>query len=177
MPIINRIADFHAELTEWRRELHQHPGSPMKSTGPDFVAKKLEEIGVEVHQGLGKTGVVGKLVGQSDSGQAMGFARIWTRCQSMRRMTFRTNPSIPERCMLVAMTGTPPCCSGPPSTWPRHELRWNGLLCFPACRRGWGRREAMVKTGCSRSSIARRSGACTTGPACLSDRSRSRRGR
>ena len=25
MPIVNRIADFHAELTEWRRDLHAHP--------------------------------------------------------------------------------------------------------------------------------------------------------
>ena len=25
MPIINRIAEFHPEMTAWRRDLHQHP--------------------------------------------------------------------------------------------------------------------------------------------------------
>ena len=25
MPIINRVADFHEEMTSWRRALHAHP--------------------------------------------------------------------------------------------------------------------------------------------------------
>ena len=25
MPIVNRIAEFHREMTEWRRDLHMHP--------------------------------------------------------------------------------------------------------------------------------------------------------
>ena len=25
MPIKNRLADMHAEIAEWRRDLHQHP--------------------------------------------------------------------------------------------------------------------------------------------------------
>ena len=25
MPIINRIGEFHADMTEWRRDLHAHP--------------------------------------------------------------------------------------------------------------------------------------------------------
>ena len=25
MPIINRIAEFHREMTEWRHDLHAHP--------------------------------------------------------------------------------------------------------------------------------------------------------
>ncbi|NQW08708.1 MAG: amidohydrolase [Alphaproteobacteria bacterium] len=74
MPIINRIADFHAEMTEWRRELHKHPElSYEEHWTSDFVAKQLEAFGVEVHRGLAGTGVVGKLVGQSDSGKAVGL--------------------------------------------------------------------------------------------------------
>ncbi|MEQ8398127.1 M20 aminoacylase family protein [Thalassobaculum sp.] len=74
MPIINRIADFHADMTAWRRDLHQHPElSYEEHWTSDFVAKQLESFGVEVHRGLAVTGVVGKLVGRSDSGKAIGL--------------------------------------------------------------------------------------------------------
>ena len=74
MPIINRVSDFHAELTEWRRELHQHPELCFEEHWTsDFVAGKLESLGIEVHRGLAGTGVVGKLVGRSDNGRAIGL--------------------------------------------------------------------------------------------------------
>ncbi len=74
MPIINRIADFHADMTGWRRELHQHPElSYEERWTSEFVAKRLEEFGIEVHRGLAVTGVVGKLVGRSDNGKAIGL--------------------------------------------------------------------------------------------------------
>ena len=25
MPIVNRVADLHREITDWRRDLHTHP--------------------------------------------------------------------------------------------------------------------------------------------------------
>ena len=51
-----------AEVTEWRRHLHANPETAFdeKATS-DFVAAKLEEFGIEVHRGLGETGVVGTL--------------------------------------------------------------------------------------------------------------------
>lgn len=74
MPIINRIADFHADLTAWRHNLHQHPELCFEEHyTSDFVAKRLEEFGIEVHRGLAGTGIVGKLVGQTDSGRAIGL--------------------------------------------------------------------------------------------------------
>ncbi len=49
-------------VTEWRQHLHQHPefGTEEWLTS-EFVAKKLEEFGIEVHRGIGGTGVVGIL--------------------------------------------------------------------------------------------------------------------
>jgi hippurate hydrolase len=74
MPINNRIADFHAEMTEWRRYLHQHPELCFEEVETsNFVASKLEEFGIEVHRGLARTGVVGKLVGRTDNGRAIGL--------------------------------------------------------------------------------------------------------
>ena len=62
MEIIERIARFHADLKDWRHDIHAHPelGFEEQRTS-DFVAQKLAEFGVEVFRGIGKTGVVGRL--------------------------------------------------------------------------------------------------------------------
>lgn len=62
MPVINRIADFHDDMTAWRRDLHAHPETAFEEVRTaDVVAAKLEEFGIDVHRGLAKTGVVGTL--------------------------------------------------------------------------------------------------------------------
>ena len=56
-------------MTSWRRHLHQNPeiAYEEKQTS-DFVANKLESFGIEVHRGLGKTGIVGIIHGQHFGG-------------------------------------------------------------------------------------------------------------
>jgi amidohydrolase len=62
MPIIERIAQMHDDLTNWRHDIHAHPelGFEEQRTS-DLVAAKLTEFGCEVHRGIGKTGIVGML--------------------------------------------------------------------------------------------------------------------
>jgi len=73
MPIINRVADFHDDLTEWRREIHAHPETAFEEVRTaKLVADKLESFGIEVHTGLAKTGVVGVLRNGS-SDRAIGL--------------------------------------------------------------------------------------------------------
>ncbi len=65
MPIVNRIADFHPDLTRWRRELHAHPETAFEEhRTSDFVAARLEEFGLKVHRGLAGTGLVASLEGK-----------------------------------------------------------------------------------------------------------------
>jgi amidohydrolase len=68
MQIVQRIAEFHAQLTEWRRDIHAHPelGFEEQRTS-DLVAQRLTEFGYEVFRGIGKTGVVGRLRAGSSS--------------------------------------------------------------------------------------------------------------
>ena len=62
MPVVNRIAAFRDEMTHWRRDIHAHPELGFEELRTsDLVAKKLAEFGIEVHRGIGKTGVVGVL--------------------------------------------------------------------------------------------------------------------
>jgi len=67
MPPIDRIAAYHDEMTRWRRDIHAHPELGFEETRTsDLVAQKLEEFGIEVTRGIGKTGLVGRLrVGNS----------------------------------------------------------------------------------------------------------------
>tara|TARA_Y100001934_G_scaffold117440_1_gene143798 strand:- start:25173 stop:26348 length:1176 start_codon:yes stop_codon:yes gene_type:complete len=74
MPIINRIAEFHGELTKWRRHIHAHPETAFEEyETASFVAKKLQEFGIEIDQGLARTGVVGTLRGNHGNGPAIGL--------------------------------------------------------------------------------------------------------
>jgi hippurate hydrolase len=76
MPIINRIADFHEDMTAWRRDLHAHPelGFALPRTS-GIVAEKLRAFGVdEVVTGIAETGVVGVIRGRNGGqGRAIGL--------------------------------------------------------------------------------------------------------
>ena len=62
MTIDQRIARLHGEMTAWRRDLHAHPELGFEETRTaGIVADSLESFGLEVHRGVGRTGVVGVL--------------------------------------------------------------------------------------------------------------------
>jgi amidohydrolase len=62
MPIVDRIASFHDDMTAWRRDIHAHPETAFEETRTAaLIAAKLREWGLDVHEGLAKTGVVGTL--------------------------------------------------------------------------------------------------------------------
>ena len=66
MPIVNRIADQHREITEWRHDFHAHPELlyDVHRTASS-VADKLKAFGCDdVVTGIGRTGVVGVIRGQ-----------------------------------------------------------------------------------------------------------------
>ena len=75
MPIVNRIAEFHDEMTAWRREIHMHPETAFEEVRTSaFVADKLKEFGVDaVHTGIARTGVVAVLRGQGDSQRSVAI--------------------------------------------------------------------------------------------------------
>ena len=74
MPVINRIAEFHAEMTAWRHDLHRHPELALQEVRTSgIVQRKLQEFGVdEVITGLARTGVVGVIRGRA-AGGAIGL--------------------------------------------------------------------------------------------------------
>jgi len=66
MRLIPDIAAAQGEIQALRRDIHAHPELRYEEQRTaDLVAAKLTEWGIEVHRGLGKTGVVGVLRGGS----------------------------------------------------------------------------------------------------------------
>ena len=74
MPVINRIADFTAEMTGWRRHLHAHPELQFDChQTAAFVAQKLRDFGVdEIHEGIATSGIVAIINGQG-AGRTIGL--------------------------------------------------------------------------------------------------------
>ena len=76
MPIKNRFAELHAEITAWRRDFHEHPELLFDTHRTSaIVEEKLREFGCDlVKTGIGRTGVVGVIKGKSDSkGKVVGL--------------------------------------------------------------------------------------------------------
>ena len=70
MPVINRIAEFHAEMAAWRQDLHAHPELALQEVRTSkVVQEKLREFGVdEIITGMAHTGVVGVIKGHGEGG-------------------------------------------------------------------------------------------------------------
>ncbi len=68
MPVINRIADFTADMTAWRRHLHEYPELAFEChQTAAFVVDRLREFGItDIHEGIATSGVVAIIEGQGD---------------------------------------------------------------------------------------------------------------
>src|SRR6267378_3366618 len=74
MPIVNRIADLHGDITAWRHDFHAHPELlyDVHRTAAT-VADKLRAFGCdEVVTGIGRTGVVGVIRGSRAEADGAG---------------------------------------------------------------------------------------------------------
>lgn len=60
---------LHTQLVAWRHHLHRHPETGFEEVNTsDFVAHVLEGLGLDVHRGLGGTGLVANLTVGDGSG-------------------------------------------------------------------------------------------------------------
>jgi amidohydrolase len=70
MSLIAEIEREHESLIAVRRDIHAHPELAFQETRTsDVVARQLEKWGIEVHRGIGKTGLVGVLRGKKGNGK------------------------------------------------------------------------------------------------------------
>ena len=74
MSPLDYIRSQQVELTAIRRDLHAHPelGFEEHRTA-EIVSRELDRLGIEYHNHVGKTGVVGVIRGERDNGRAVGL--------------------------------------------------------------------------------------------------------
>lgn len=67
MTIRKHIKDFIPEMYQWRHFIHENPEIAYEEHNTsDFIATKLTEFNIEVHRGLGGTGIVGVIHGKDN---------------------------------------------------------------------------------------------------------------
>src|SRR5215813_3953959 len=102
MPVVPRIAAFADELVGIRRDLHAHPEigfEEVRTSG--IVAEKLASWGIEVHRGVGRTGVVGVLKGRGAGQRRVGLRADMDALpmDEMTNLPYRsTNPGVFHGC-------------------------------------------------------------------------------
>lgn len=88
MSVIETIRRAHARLTELRRDIHAHPElAYAEHRTADVVASHLEGLGIEVHRGIGGTGVVGVIRGRRGL-RAIGLRADMDALPMQERNTF-----------------------------------------------------------------------------------------
>ncbi|MBR0753986.1 amidohydrolase [Bradyrhizobium jicamae] len=98
MPTIDRIDGFADELTAIRRDLHAHPEigfEEVRTSG--IVAEKLSSWGIEVHRGLGRTGVVGVLKGKGNGTKKIGLRADMDALPMEENTNLKWRSTIPGR--------------------------------------------------------------------------------
>jgi hippurate hydrolase len=65
---------LHTDMQQWRRDIHKHPETAYEEfRTSEFVAAHLCTLGLEVHTGLGGTGLVGVLHGKRPGDKHIGL--------------------------------------------------------------------------------------------------------
>jgi hippurate hydrolase len=74
MKLAEPIVAWSDEIAAIRRDIHAHPElAYQENRTSDIVAQQLTSWGIEIHRGLGITGVVGIIHGQSKNGRSLGL--------------------------------------------------------------------------------------------------------
>ena len=85
------------EVKEWRKQIHSQPELGFKEfKTSSFIVEKLQSFGIEVHQGLGGTGVVGTL--KNGSGPTIGI-RADIDALPIKELSDVDHKSTHENCM------------------------------------------------------------------------------
>lgn len=138
MNLIPEIGASHNEIKTLRRTIHAHPELRYEEIGmAKLVANSLERWGIEVHPGLGKTGVVGVLK-RGNGGASIGLRADMDALPIQEINTFG-HRSAREGRMHAATMATRLCC------WARRSI--------------WQNTTSSMAQSCSSSSAAEEGGA------------------
>jgi hippurate hydrolase len=149
MPNIDRIEGYTDELIAIRRDLHAHPEigfEEHRTSG--IVAEKLAQWGIEVHRGLGGTGVIGLLKGKGRGKKRIGLRADMDALPMEEKTNLPWRPTIPDRFHGCGHDGHTTILLGT-ARYLAETRNFDGTVAFifqPA-EEGLGGARAMIKDG------------------------------
>ena len=149
MPTIDRIDGYADELTAIRRDLHAHPEigfEEIRTSG--IVADKLKSWGVEVHRGLGGTGVIGVIKGKGSSGKRIGLRADMDALPMEENTNLKWRSTVPGRFHGCGHDGHTTMLLGT-ARYLAETRNFDGTvhLIFQPAEEGLGGARAMIKDG------------------------------
>ena len=147
MTVIKEIKLLHDEMTEWRRDIHQHPELKFEENRTsDLVAAKLEEFGIEIHRGLAKTGVVGTI--RNGDGPSIGLRADMYSLPLEEKNTFKHASSNPGKMHACGHDGHTAMLLGAAKHLAASKnFKGTVNLIFQPAEEGGGGGELMIKEG------------------------------
>ena len=180
MPIVNRVADLHAEITAWRRDIHAHPELQydVHRTAAS-VADKLKSFGCdEVVTGLGRTGVVGVIRGRKDGGKVVGLRADMDALPIEEATNLAYKSTVPGKMHACGHDGHTAMLLGAAKYLAdTRNFAGTAVIIFQPARRAAPAPRRCCATACSTASASRKCSACRIIPACRSANSPSARAR
>ena len=147
MTVIKEIKLLHDEMTEWRRDIHQHPELKFEENRTsDLVAAKLEEFGIEIHRGLARTGVVGTI--RNGDGPSIGLRADMDALPLEEKNTFKHASSNPGKMHACGHDGHTAMLLGAAKHLAASKnFKGTVNLIFQPAEEGGGGGELMIKEG------------------------------
>jgi amidohydrolase len=149
MPTIDRIQGYADELTAIRRDLHAHPEigfEEVRTSG--IVAEKLAQWGIEVHRGLGITGVIGVIKGKGSGTKRIGLRADMDALPMEENTNLKWRSTIPGRFHGCGHDGHTTMLLGT-ARYLAETRNFDGTvhLIFQPAEEGLGGARAMIKDG------------------------------
>jgi amidohydrolase len=149
MPNIDRIESYAEELTAIRRDLHAHPEigfEEVRTSG--IVADKLTQWGIEVHRGIGGTGVVGVLRGKGSGAKRIGLRADMDALPMDENTNLKWRSTIPGRFHGCGHDGHTTMLLGT-ARYLAETRNFDGTVhfIFQPAEEGFGGARAMIKDG------------------------------
>ena len=148
MQLIDSILAEAAKIATVRRDLHAHPelGFQEQRTS-DLISARLEDWGIPVHRGLGKTGVVGIVRGGS-SARAIGLRADMDALPMTERNGFPHASRHPGRMHACGHDGHVAMLLGAAQHLARHrDFDGTVYLVFQPAEEGGGGAREMIRDG------------------------------
>ncbi len=148
MTVIDSLRADTATVTAIRRDLHAHPELCFEEhRTADVVARTLAEAGIEVHRGIGRTGVVGVLR-HGSSARGIGLRADMDALPMTERNTFAHASRHPGRMHACGHDGHTAMLLAAARQLAR-QRRWDGsiYLVFQPAEEGGGGAREMIRDG------------------------------